>query len=127
MVDKIEAAMLGLVKPYAGNKRTSRKPVTPEEMTAALQAHAVKLHDKGDGHGVDWPAVAADLFKAAFACLDQAKGDGQALKVARRVHDGAYNRLVGSPDTETPYGDKRPERPPGLPGHTPVPGLDHTP
>ena len=51
----------------------------------------------------------------AFTCLDNAKGDVRALSVARRVHDGAYTRMAGSPDSATPYADDRPEAPPLMP------------
>ena len=105
----------GRVKGNPVHRRGSRQKGPPADPVAALLAYAVKLHDKGDGHGVDWAKVAATGFRAAFLCLDNAKGDARALSVARRVHDGAYTRMTGSPDSATPYTDDRPEAPPLMP------------
>ena len=92
---------------HAGHRRGPRRSSPPADPVTALL-------DKGDGHGTDWPNAAAALFKAAFSCLDEAKGDARALTVARRVQDGAYNRMVGTSDSELPYTADRPEEPPPL-------------
>ena len=67
---------------------------------------------------------AVTLFKAAFVSLDNAKGDARALSVARRVHDGAYTRLAGSPDSATPYTHDRTEAPPFMPDASLHPDLE---
>ena len=105
----------GRVKGNPVHRRGSRRSGPPVDPVAALIAYAVKLHDNGDGHGVDWAKVAETGFRAAFTCLDNAKGDARALNVVRRVHDGAYTRLAGSPDSATPYSDDRPKAPPLMP------------
>ena len=72
-----------------------------------MLAYAVKLHDKGDGQGVDGAKVAGTLFKTQFQCLDNAKGDARALSIARRVQDIAYTRMAGPPDPTRRTGRKR--------------------
>lgn len=68
---------------------------------AAVARHAVaKLYDKGDGNGTDWRAVTSDLFRAAFAALDNLPDDA-CRSVARRVHEGAYDRMTEGPKTDS--------------------------
>ena len=108
-----------------GKGRGPRRPApqTDLEREAALHGYAVKLFDRGDGRAVDWPLVAASLFKAGFACLDEAKGDERARRVLRKIEGGAYNRLVGNPDDGTAYTSDPLPRPPAGPGL--VPAHDH--
>lgn len=75
----------------------------PVDPVTALHRYAVTLFDQGDGRAVDWPKMAEALFKVAFTCLDEAGTDDRASKVVRRVHGGAYNRLVGNADSGLPY------------------------
>jgi hypothetical protein len=81
-------------------KRTYRKPppaqppADAEAGAALIRAYAVKLFDRHDGDGADWPLMTASLFKAAFEALDKLPDDRRAI-VARRVGEGAYNRLAG--------------------------------
>jgi hypothetical protein len=56
---------------------------------------AVKLFDRQDGEGVNWRMIAETLFKAAFDVLDRLPED-QKRAVARRVHEGAYDRMAGN-------------------------------
>jgi hypothetical protein len=59
----------------------------------------VKMLDRQDGEGVDWCFTAEILFKAAFDVLDRLPGDDPLKRkyaLAKRVHDGAYNRMVGN-------------------------------
>jgi hypothetical protein len=93
------------------HKRTTRGRTPPPDPVTALRDFAIKLHDKGDGRGIDWARAAETVFRVAFSCLDEAKGDERARSVARRVHDGAYSRMAGSPDSETPYAAQSPEAP----------------
>jgi hypothetical protein len=77
------------------HKRATRGRMPPPDPVTALRDYAIKLHDKGDGHGADWARVVETAFRVWFLCLDE-----RAQTVARRVHDGAYNRLAGSPDSK---------------------------
>ena len=88
-------------------------------------AYAVKLYDKGDGRAVDWPMVAAMLFKAGFAGLDEAKGTARAAQVLRRVEAHLYDRTVGNPDDGTAYTSALPARPQAGPASDHSPDLDH--
>lgn len=63
-----------------------------------VRLYAITLYDKQDGHAADWPLVAQLLFKAAFGCIDEAKGDERARSVLRRVEAGLYDRLAGNGD-----------------------------
>ena len=84
------------------------------EPATALHEAAVKLFDKGDGHGADWAAAAEASFRCAFAFLQQLPaGDADRAAMTRRVHDVAYNLMVGNPDSGTPYrsGNAGPSRP----------------
>jgi hypothetical protein len=79
----------------------------------ALRAYAIKLHDKEDGHGVDWARVAETLFRVGFSCLRELPpGDKGLHSVARRAHDAAYSLMIDAPDSGTPYTADRPEKPP---------------
>lgn len=117
-----------MVKTPGGyNKRRGRAPgpQTDEERSAAIFTYAVKLYDKGDGRAVDWPMVAAMLFKAGFAGLDEAKGTARAAQVLRRFEAHLYDRTVGNPDDGTAYTSAQPLQPPAGPGAGPAPGPDH--
>jgi hypothetical protein len=119
--------MLCEVKGNPVHRRGPRRKAPPADPATALRDAAVKLHDRGDGHGVDWATAAAFLLKAAFSCLDEAKGDARAYSVARRVHDGAYNRMSGSPDSATPYAADPTQAPSFMPESDlhPDPELNH--
>jgi hypothetical protein len=56
--------------------------------------YALKLFDRQDGNGADWPLMASSLFKAAFEALDRLPDD-VCRKLAVRVHSGAYDRVTG--------------------------------
>lgn len=103
-----------MAKPV-GYRPRSRRSAAPVDPATELHRLTVKLFDQGDGRAIDWPKAAEVLFKVAFRCLDEARGDDRAMKVVRRVHDGAYNRLAGSPDSGMPYtSDPLPRPPAGL-------------
>lgn len=61
-----------------------------------VRSFAVDLFDRREGHAADWPLVAETLFRAAFAALDEARADQRTVSVLRRVHAGAYDRIVGN-------------------------------
>ena len=104
-------------------RRTSQ-PVDP---VTALRNYAIRLHEKGDGHGVDWARVAEACFRVGFGCLRELPPDDKGLhSVARRAHDAAYGLMTGSPDSGTPYMAAQPERLSAAPYLTPSPELDHT-
>lgn len=93
-------------------------PLDPVE---ALRAYAIQLHDKGDGHGVDWAKVAETCCKVAFSCMRELPpGDKGLHSVARRAHDAAYSLMTDAPDSGTPYtadraGQPRSGRPSAMP------------
>ena len=101
------------VRNYSGHRRAPRRSAQPADPVTALRAYAVKLHDKGDGHGVNWARVAASLVEAGMSCLRELPHDNNNVQtVARRAHDAAYSVMMGSPDSGTPYTADRPEAPP---------------
>ncbi len=53
----------------------------PADPATALHRYAVKLFDKEDGRAVDWPMVAAMLFKAGLSCWDEAGRSERAMQV----------------------------------------------
>lgn len=60
------------------------------------------VFDREDGTGADWPLMVESAFRAAFGMLDKLPKDMR-RKVAARVHEGAYTRLVGEqPDQAAP-------------------------
>lgn len=56
----------------------------------------IKLFDRHDGTGADWRLMTESLFKAAFVMLDGLPADLR-QSVARRVHEGSYNRILSGP------------------------------
>jgi len=108
-------------------RRTPKPRATPAATDGAAVARqaVVKLHDKGDGHGTDWRAVTSDLFKAAFAALDNLPDDA-CRSVARRVHEGSYERVTEGPKpdsasskTDQPDGEFAPSNTIGLKSNGP--------
>jgi hypothetical protein len=79
--------MLCEVKGNPVHRRGPRRKAPPADPATALRDAAVKLHDRGDGHGVDWATAAAFLLKAAFSCLDEAKGDARAYSATPYAAD----------------------------------------
>jgi hypothetical protein len=73
--------------------KPSVKTVSGDPATAVRQ-FLVQLHDRQDGHGVDWRVIAETLFKASFDVLDKLPED-QKRTVALRVHEGSYRRVTG--------------------------------
>ena len=77
-----------------------RPPATPpgsaDEGAAYVITAAVSIFDRGDGTGADWHLMTKSLFKAAFLSLDNLPDDARLL-VARRVHEGSYNRMLPGP------------------------------
>lgn len=95
--------MLCSVKGNPAHRRGSRRRGPPADPVAALRDYAIKLHDKGDGRGVDWSKVAEAALRVAFSCLRELPpGDKGLQSVARCAHDAAYSLMAGSPDSETP-------------------------
>ena len=78
--------------------RAAQKPADAESGAAAVRKFVIDLFDRKDGKAADWPLLADALFRAAFAALDEAPGDPRRESLLRRVHAGAYNRLVGNED-----------------------------
>ncbi|WP_374309936.1 hypothetical protein [Methylocella sp.] len=91
-----------------------------------MLTYAIKLFDREDGRAADWPLLADALFRAAFKALDEIPGDPRAESLLRRVHAGAYNRLVGNADDSgTIMGPDNTDAP--MPDTRPVPSLEHEP
>jgi hypothetical protein len=55
----------------------------------------VKLFDRGDGTGADWPLLLESLYRAGFGIVDERPDDESRRKLMRRVHEGAEVRLTG--------------------------------
>ncbi len=82
----------GMVR-HTKTRPAPRPPTDAVEGAAAVLKATVKLFDRHDGEGVNWPMIAETLFKAAFNVLDRLPDD-QKQPVARRVHAGAYDRMA---------------------------------
>lgn len=80
--------------------RGKSPPVLPPANVAAgaalIRAAAVKLYDRTDGQGVEWRTVTEALFRAAFDALDTLP-DEACRAIARRVHEGSYERVTDGP------------------------------
>ena len=74
-------------------KKDTAPPSTPEDGAKRFGELAVKVFDRKDGTGADWPLVAESLFRAAFAVLDKLEPDAR-HKLAGRVHALAYDRYL---------------------------------
>jgi hypothetical protein len=70
-------------------------PASLKEGAAAVIRAATKLFDRQDGEGVEKRLLASILFTAAFDVLDRITDEDQKKALARRVHAGAYGRMVG--------------------------------
>lgn len=117
-----------------GRRPLSSSPAAPpasvEEGAARVTDFTVKLHDRQDGQGINWPLLAKTLFLAAFELLDKLPDDQRRL-IALRVHDRSYDaatrsqagdlaagktNAIGSvpaPSNATPFKSAAP-RPPGV-------------
>jgi hypothetical protein len=71
-------------------------PASLKAGAAAVLKAATKLFDRQDGEGVEKRLLASILFTAAFNVLDRITDAEQRKALARRVHEGAYNRMVGN-------------------------------
>jgi hypothetical protein len=86
-------------------RRTAPPPARPSppanaaEGAVRVRELTVKMLDRQDGEGVNWCFMAEILFKAAFDVLDRLPNDDPLKRkyvLAKRVHEGAYNRMVGN-------------------------------
>ena len=77
-------------------RRPAVPPHTAEEGAARITAAAVPIFDASDGHGADWRLLVESMFRAAFVMLDGLPEDDR-RKIARRVHEGSYNRCAPGP------------------------------
>ena len=71
-------------------------PATRAEGAEALRQFAIQLYDRHDGEGVNWRVIAEALSAAAFDVLDRLP-DEVCRSVARRFHEGAYERVANGP------------------------------
>src|SRR5215813_9951588 len=81
--------------------------------------------DRQDGEGVEKRLLASILFTAAFDVLDRITDEDQRKALARRVHAGAYDRMVGNKESGFSTGNEGPGQDagpsPGAGLHTPGP------
>jgi hypothetical protein len=92
-----EIATLWIVWQNGGMAKRPRRPASsgpPDGATEALRL-LIELYDRQDGEAADWKLIADALFKAAFIALDKIPFENQRLALARRVHEGSYNRMTG--------------------------------
>lgn len=85
-----------MAKPLYRKNSTAPRPGNAVEGAAIIHAEAAKLYDRQDGTGADWRMVTDALFRAAFDALDKLPDDA-CRSVARRVHEGAYDRVTEGP------------------------------
>lgn len=105
-------------RPYV-SRGTAPKPADAESGAAAVRKYMIDLFDREDGRAADWPLIADTLLRAAFAALDEVPGNATAESLLRRVHEGAYNRLVKN--------DHDGAGPSGMADNTPRNGIDAAP
>jgi hypothetical protein len=102
-------------------------PASAKAGADAVLKAAVKLFDRQDGQGVDNRLLASILFTAAFDVLDRITDEDQRKTLAKRVHAGAYGRMVGNEESSFVAGDvgqgrdaePSPGAGPGAPGPRP--------
>lgn len=80
------------VRPVVGERSP---PKTAEEGAKRILSQTVEAFDPRSGDGADWQLVAESLFRAAFQTLGKLEEEAR-LKMARRVHAGAYERVLAS-------------------------------
>lgn len=85
-----------------GYGQSTTWPKATDAATGAglVRKFMIDLYDREDGRAVDWPLIADALFRAAFDTLDEAPDDPRRAHLLRRVHEGAYNRLVQNEDAD---------------------------
>jgi hypothetical protein len=71
-------------------------PHSAQEGAARITAAVVSIFDNRDGHGADWRLLVESMFQAAFVMLDNLPEESR-QSVARRVHEGSYNRTLPGP------------------------------
>lgn len=101
-------------------------PQTAEEGARRIMAQTVAAFDARTGEGADWQLVTESLFRAAFQTLDRLEAE-ERQKMARRVHAGAYERVLAS-DAATGEGGfpvKGPQTQEPAASICPQPRLDH--
>lgn len=84
-------------------------------VAALVHKYAVKISDRENGDGADWPMLAEAMLQSAFVCIDKAKNDPRTVALLRKVEDGTYNRLAAGASFEA---DAKPgmAAPPAKPG-----------
>ncbi len=81
-------------------RTTPHMPVQPPanagEGAERIMAAMVKLFDRRNGSGADWPLLHESAFRAFFRLYDQhTNSDEKALRLMQRVHEAAELRLTG--------------------------------
>lgn len=106
-------------------KAKQKAPTSAAEAAPHVRKFVIRLFDRDDGEAAPWAMIAETLFQAAFDVLDRLPGDdATAAKLLRRVHAGAYNRMVKSEawpfyaagkaePTARPLADRSPQGPSG--------------
>lgn len=95
----------------------AQPPETPESGAALISAYALKLFDRQNGEGANWPLMASSLFKASFDALDRLPDDA-CRKMAGRVHTGAYERVTEGPKGNSAASNTGPDHARSEPSNT---------
>jgi len=64
-----------------------------------LRKFMIDLFDREDGRAANWVLIAATCFKMGFEAVDEIPDEARPVPLMRRVHDGAYSRLVSKEKT----------------------------
>jgi len=102
-----------------------RPPVAPpgnaEEGAERIQAAAVKLFDRNDGHGADWRMMCLSLFLAGLRMLEKLPEDDR-RKIAGRVQERVYPySLPGALEVDSSASNSSPDRAGSGPTNTAAP------
>lgn len=83
-----------------------RPPVDAGDGAARVRDMLVKLFDRKDGTGADWPLMLESLFRAGFHITDGRPDDDARQSIMRRVHEASYSRMTGDSEAmRTGLGD----------------------
>lgn len=86
-----------------GASRT--RPADAKAAAPFVRSYMIGLFEKEDGAAADWSLISETLFRAAFEAVETIPDGARRLSLLRRVHEGSYSRLTGSPVAESglPY------------------------
>jgi hypothetical protein len=83
-------------------KRRTPRPADAAAGAPHVRKFVLKLFDREDNKGAEWPVIAETLLREAFHALDQSRGDPRVLALLLRVNSGSHDRLTSAPEESHP-------------------------